>query len=94
MSRELTEKQLWLLRMLFEEFEGEIIDATISRYAKDNATNISHRRDKRGGLQSRLKGKIGDGEIKAEPAVLQVAEGERINEPIRSRRGKGKSEKN
>ena len=80
MGRQLTEKQLWLLRMIFEEG----IEDEIQRYGKDNATS----------LRSRLKGKIGDGEIKAEPAILQVAEGERINEPLRSRRGKGKSEKN
>lgn len=91
MGRELTEKQLWLLKMIFDE---EITPDEIQRYAKDNATNISHRREKRSGLQSRLDRQIADGEIKAEPAVLQVAEGERINEPIRSRRSKGKSEKN
>jgi len=91
MGRELTEKQLWLLKMIFDE---EITQDEIQRYAKDNATNISHRREKRSGLQSRLDRQIADGEIKAEPAVLQVAEGERINEPIRSRRSKGKSEKN
>jgi len=91
MGRELTEKQLWLLKMIFDE---EITPDEIQRYAKDNATNISHRRGKRSGLQSRLDRQIADGEIKAEPAVLQVAEGERINEPIRSRRSKGKSEKN
>ena len=88
MSRELTEKQLWLLRMIFEEG----IEVEIQRYAKDNATNISHRRDKRIGLQSRLDKQIADGEIKAEPAVLQCAEGERTNdEPLRSRRSKRKS---
>lgn len=93
MPRELTEKQLWLLKMIFDE---EITQDEIQRYAKDNATNISHRREKRrrNTLPSRLDRQIGDGEIKAEPAVLQVAEGERINEPIRSRRSKGKSEKN
>ena len=91
MGRELTEKQLWLLRMIFEE---EITEDEIQRYAKDNATNISHRRDKRDGLQSRLDRQIGDGEIKAEPAVLQCAEGERTNdEPLRSRRSKGKFKK-
>ena len=77
MGRELTEKQLWLLKMIFDE---EITPDEIQRYAKDNATNISHRREKRSGLQSRLDRQIADGEIKAEPAVLQVAEGERINE--------------
>lgn len=81
MSRQLTEKQLWLLRMIFEEG----IEDEIQRYGKDNATS----------LRSRLKGKIGDGEIKAEPAVLQVAEEPTGDEqPLRSRRTKGKSKTN
>ena len=91
MGRELTEKQLWLLRMIFEE---EITPNEIQRYAEDNAANIPRWREtnkRRSGLPSRLDRQIGDGEIKAEPAVLQCAEGEPPNEPFRSRRSKRKS---
>ncbi len=92
MSRELNEKQLWLLRMLFEE---EITDNEIQRFAKDNATNIPRWKESRSRatrpLQSRLDKQIADGEIKAEPAVLQYIEGEPIhNEPKRDRRNKRK----
>lgn len=95
--RELNEKQLWLLRMLFEE---EITEDEIQRYAKDNATNIprwkeSRRRSRP--LQSRLSNQIGEGEIKAEPAVLQSAEqpkGNTEDEPSRDRRIKRKSKTN
>ena len=82
--RELNQKQLWLLKMLFEE---GIEEDEIQRYAKDNAPS----------LRSRLKRKIGEPEIKAQPAVLQSAEeprGDREDEPKRDRRTKGKSKAN
>jgi len=90
MSRQLNEKQLWLLRMIFEEG----IEDEIQGYAKDNATNISRWRDnKRKRLPSRLDRQITDGAIEAEPAVLQSAEptrGDKGDEPSRDRRSKRK----
>ena len=97
MSRELNQKQLWLLRMLFEE---GIEEDEIQRFTKDNASNISrwketNKRRRTGPLQSRLNKEIGEPEIKAEPAVLQSVEGERIqDEPSRDRRIKRKSKTN
>jgi len=97
MSRELNQKQLWLLRMLFEE---GIEEDEIQRFTKDNASNISrwketNKRRRTGPLQSRLNKEIGEPEIKAEPAQLQSAEGERIqDEPSRDRRIKRKSKTN
>ena len=82
--RELKQKELWLLKMLFEE---GITEDEIQRYAKDNASN----------LRSRLKRKIGEPEIKAEPAVLQSVEeprGDREDEPKRDRGTKRKSKTN
>jgi len=95
--RELNQKQLWLLRMLFEE---GIEEDEIQRFTKDNASNISrwketNKRRRTGPLQSRLNKEIGEPEIKAEPAVLQSVEGERIqDEPSRDRRIKRKSKTN
>lgn len=97
--RELNQKQLWLLRMLFEE---EITEDEIQRFTKDNASNIprwkeTNKRRRTGPLQSRLNKEIGEPEIKAEPAVLQSAEqprGDTEDEPKRDRRTKRKSKTN
>lgn len=81
--RELNQKQLWLLRMIFEEG----IEDEVSRYGKDNAPS----------LRSRLKRKIGEPEIKAEPAIIQSAEeprGDREDEPKRDRGTKRKFKTN
>lgn len=85
--RELNEKQLWLLRMIFEE---EITEDEIQRFAKDNASNIPRWKE------SRKRGspiRIREPEIKA----LQSAEqsrGDTQDEPIRDRRTKRKSKTN
>lgn len=95
--RNLTEKQLWLLRMLFEE---DITPNEIQRYAKDNASRIPQWREtnkRRIQLPSRLDSQIEEGTIQAEPAVLQSAEqprGDREDEPMGDRRTKRKSKTN
>ncbi len=95
--RELNEKQLWLLRMLFEE---DITENEIQRFAKDNASRIPRWREtnkRRIQLPSRLDNQIEEGAIEAEPAVLQSTEqprGDNQDEPKRDRRTKRKSKTN
>lgn len=80
--RELNQKQLWLLRMLFEE---DITTDEIQRYGKDNASSS----------RGRLKRQVTDKEITGEPAIIQrVDEGGGDEQPLRSRRTKGKSKTN
>lgn len=56
--RELTQKQLWLLKMLFEE---DITTDEIQRYRKDNPPRS------RGGLKSKIR----DEEVTAEEPITE-----------------------
>lgn len=81
--RELTQKQLWLLRMIFEEG----IENEVSRYGKDNP------RSSRGRVKRQITDEevTGDKEITAEPAIIQRVHEGGDEQLLLSRRTKGKS---